>query len=214
MKTIDGVCKELKTLDGVVGAFVLKRSECLGSSLPPQYDSSRLVQVAGTIARVGQISHRAGYDGISTAFHWQRASLMTWPLEDDALLGLIATPTAVREAIELSASIALEDLSSIVSGKPRTIPCGPPASAKQKPPAPDEAKAELDSRLQDIERLLIEELGPAGKHLLERCRNRTPRGGEPASEWLLSLRSAILGDVTDPGARVTIGTSVYWAELG
>lgn len=218
MKTVEGVCKELKTLDGVVGAFVLRQSQCIGSSLPPQYDPGRLAQVADALARVSQISEKAGYAHCATAFHWQRASLLTWPLGDDATLSLLATPNAVREAVNMSASIAIEDLSNIFSNRSSDdsndiAKNAAPAHNASAPPDPVQDSAELNERLREIERLLVEELGPGGRSLLERCRNKTLRGKLSASEWLLRLRSAVLADVAEPGARATISMSYFWTDL-
>jgi hypothetical protein len=214
MKTIEGICKELKALDGVVGAFVLRQSQCVGSSLPLQYDPGRLAQVGATLARVSQMSQKAGYDGCSTAFHWQRASLLTWPLGEDGLLGLLAAPNAVREAVELSATVALEDLTDILASKPAASPRDErAANVAPAAPVPEPDAAKFSERLGEIERLLVQELGPGGKALLERCRTRTPRGSLSATDWLMSLRNTLLSDVGDPGARVTIATSYLWAEF-
>jgi hypothetical protein len=221
MKTVEGVCKELKSLHGVVGAFVLQQDQCLGSSLPPQYDPKRLVQVGAILASINQISQKAGYQRSATAFHWQRASLLTWPLGDNAMLGLLATPNVVRETINMSASIALEDLGRVFeseAGRTRLEPLTPPPPVVPAPPGqvvitPIADEGQLGRRLQSIECLVIEELGPSGKPLFERCLNKTPRGNASASAWLLSFRNAILSDIVDPGARVTIATCHYWAPI-
>jgi hypothetical protein len=217
MKTVEKVCKELKALDGVIGAFVLRQSRCIGSSLPTQYDFGRLGQVADVLSRVSQMSQKAGYERSSMAFHWQRASLMSWPVGDDAVLGLFALPTAVRESVNMSAALAVEDLTSIVrSGFEDDSPKPLPLLKVSAPPGPGKAgpdSAALEERLHEIEQLLVEELGTAGKSLLERCRNKTPRGKASAQDWLLALRSVVLNDVPDPGARATIATSYYWAGL-
>lgn len=214
MKTVESVCRELKSLDGVVGAFVLQQNQCIGSSLPPQYDPNRLAQVGATLARVSQISHKAGYEQSASAFHWQRASLLTWPIGNDGLLGLLAVPTAVRESVNLSAAMALEDLSSIIRDKASADHISIPAKAEiSQSPIVEQENARLVARLGHIEQLLVEELGPSGKALLERSRTKTPRGTASACAWLLALRNTVLTDIADPGARVTIATSLHWAEL-
>jgi hypothetical protein len=73
MKSVEGVCRELRSLDGVVGAFLLRKSRCVASSLPPQYDFNRLSQVADVLARISQMSQKAGYGNCAMTFHWQRA---------------------------------------------------------------------------------------------------------------------------------------------
>ncbi len=214
MKTVESVCRELKSLEGVVGAFVLHQNQCIGSSLPPQYDPNRLAQVGATLARVSQISQKAGYEQSAAAFHWQRASLLTWPIGNDGMLGLLAVPTAVRESVNLSAAIALEDLSSITKDKASAGRISIPAKVEHAPPQVlEQDNAKLNARLRDIEQLLVEELGPSGKSLLERSRTKTPRGTASGSAWLLALRNVVLTDIADPGARVTIATSHHWAEL-
>lgn len=115
MKSVEKVCKDLRTLDGVIGAFVLRQSRCISSSLPTQYDFGRLGQVADVLSRVNQMSQKAGYERSAMAFHWQRASLMSWPVGDDTILGLFATPNAVRETINMSVALAIEDLTQIVN---------------------------------------------------------------------------------------------------
>jgi hypothetical protein len=214
MKTVESVCRELKSLEGVVGAFVLQQNQCIGSSLPPQYDPNRLAQVGATLARVSQISQKAGYEQSAAAFHWQRASLLTWPIGNDGLLGLLAVPTAVRESVNLSAAIAIEDLSSIAKDKAGSGRLSVPAKAgHSQSPVLEQDNALLNARLGDIEQLLVEELGPSGKSLLDRSRTKTPRGTASATAWLLALRNTVLADIADPGARVTIATSLHWAEL-
>ena len=213
MRTIESVCKELGTVDGVIGAFVLRQLDCLFTSLPPAYDTKRLAKVSDALSRLAQVSHKAGYDCIATAFHWQQASLLTWPIGNDALLGLLAAPTAVRENVELNVSLAIEDLSCMLSDRASPIPVNSTTSnATARSPAPQFDEARLSERLGGIERLLVEELGSAGKSLFERCRMRTPRDHASSSKWLLDLRNAVLGEIRDPVARVTIGTSVHWAD--
>ncbi|MGC4067550.1 MAG: hypothetical protein QM784_23475 [Polyangiaceae bacterium] len=217
MKTVEGIRKELKALDGVVGAFVLNQADCLATSLPPQYDTARLVQVGGVLSRINQMSQKAGFDRCATAFHWQRASLLTWPLGEEALLAVLAAPNAVREAVELSASMAVEELSTVVFGKTvrqsiptqtgtsMVVPSLPTASAQQQ-------DSGLTQRLERLEQLLVEELGASGKPLLERAMRKAPRGGAPLGTWLLELRRAVLSEILDPAARVTVAMSVEWAE--
>jgi hypothetical protein len=217
MKTVEGICKELKALDGVVGAFVLNQADCLATSLPPQYDTARLVQVGGVLSRINQMSQKAGFDRCATAFHWQRASLLSWPLGEEALLAVLAAPNAVREAVELSASMAVEELSTLVFGKAvrQSMPTqtGPsmvvPAPSAVSSPQQD---AGLAQRLEHLEQLLVEELGTSGKALLERAMRKAPRGNAPSGTWLLELRRAVLTEILDPAARVTVAMSVEWAE--
>jgi hypothetical protein len=217
MKTVEGICKELKALDGVVGAFVLNQADCLATSLPPQYDTARLVQVGGVLARINQMSQKAGFDRCATAFHWQRASLLTWPLGEEALLAVLAAPNALREAVELSASMAVEELSTVVFGKAPRQSIPSQTTASMVAPAPAAASTSLQEsglaqRLERLEQLLAEELGASGKPLLERALRKAPRGSLPLGAWLLELRRAVLADIPDPTARVTVAMSVEWAD--
>jgi len=210
MKTVDGICKELRALDGVVGAFVLEQSECLATSLPSQYDPARLTQLGTVLNRVGQMAQKAGFDRSATAFHWQRASLLAWPCGDDAILGILAAPTAVREAVELSASMALEELAPILESR-STVEAAVQGPLGGTAPAQEDSR-DLEQRFARIEQLLIEELGASGKALFERCQRRVPRGSLPRGEWLLTLRRTVLAEVPDPSARVTVAMSPDWAE--
>jgi serine/threonine protein kinase len=213
MKNIDGICQELQGLDGVLGAFVMQQAHCLGKSMPPDMGEDQLGQVMTTLERIGQISKKAGFDRSIAGYHWQKASLFTWPFCDDLLLGILSSPNALQEAIELSVSIAIEDLTCAITKKTSLKP--PPSSSS--PPKSVSSNLTFDAalvdRLEAIERLLVEEMGPSGKALLERCRNRNPRGQISSYEWLLRLRNTVLSEITDPGARVTIGTSLHWTEL-
>lgn len=215
MKTVEKVCKELKGLEGVIGAFVLQKSRCIASSLPTQYDFNRLGQVGDTLTRVSQMSQKAGYEKSALMFHWQRASLMSWPVGDETVLGLFATPNAVRETINMSVALAVEDLERIIQAGfeddvPKPLPLVKVSAPPQAQKTPQDQPA-LDERLRDLEQLFVEELGSAGKSLLERCRNKTPRGKASAHEWLITLRSVALGDITDPIARTMIASSHLWA---
>lgn len=209
MKTVEGICKDLRGLDGVLGAFVLSQSECLATSLPPPYDANRLAQLGPILGRVNQMTTKAGFDKSATAFHWQRASLLAWPCGEERVLGILAAPSAVRETVKLSASLALEELSNLfspavaalddASGLPRSLP---------NPAGPSE---DLALRLERIEQLLVEELGASGKALFERCQRKVPRASVPASNWLLNLRRTVLSEIADPSARVTIAMCSDWA---
>jgi predicted regulator of Ras-like GTPase activity (Roadblock/LC7/MglB family) len=214
MKTVEKVCKELKGLDGVIGAFVLQKSRCIASSLPAQYDFNRLGQVADILARVSQMSHKAGYERSSMTFHWQRASLMSWPVGDETVLALFAAPNAVRETINISVALAVEDLEHIVESGYEEDGAKPlPLVKMSAPPLPQRGSPDqplVDERLREIEQLCVEELGNAGKALLDRCRNKTPRGKTSAQEWLMALRTTVLTDIADPAARATIAFSHLW----
>jgi hypothetical protein len=212
MKTVEGICRELKALDGVVGAFVLNQSECLATSLPPQYDTARLIQVGSVLSRINQMSQKAGFERSATAFHWQRASLLSWPLGEEAMLAVLAAPNAVRDAVELSASMALEELTNIVLGKGGPRFPSIPSAANAAPVPSAAADASMAQRLEHIEQLLVEELGSGGKALLERSLRKVPRGTAPLAVWLLDLRRSLLADIPDAGARVTIAMCADWAE--
>jgi hypothetical protein len=216
MKTVEKICKELKSLDGVIGAFVLHKSRCIASSLPAQYDFSRLEQVGTVLSRISQMSQKARFENSALAFHWQRASLLSWPVGDEGTLALLTTPNAAREAVNMSVALAVEDLVRIVSSgveeeAPKPLPL---LNVSTPPVAPKNTSdnAALDACLHELEQLFVEELGSAGKSLLERCRAKTPRKGN-AQEWLLALRTVVLTDIADPGARAAIAMSPYWAEL-
>jgi hypothetical protein len=113
-----------------------------------------------------------------------------------ALRGKVAEPSPPDVARDASATVKTSGVHR-VQGETRNVPPPPPAMMT---PA-------LSARLADIERLLIEEVGPGGKSMLERVLSKTPRSNRPVSEWLLALRNGILATVADPGARVTIITS-------
>lgn len=211
MKTVEGICKELRGLEGVVGAFVLNQTECLATSLPPQYDTNRLSQLGTVLSRVGQMSTKAGFERSATAFHWQRASLLAWPCGDDRVLGILAAPSAVRETVELSASLALEELSTLFG--PHAPLLDEPKLEGPNPLQSAEASADLTDRLARLEQLLVEELGASGKALFERCQRKVPRGALSLADWLLMLRRAVLSEIPDPGARVTVATCADWALL-
>lgn len=214
MKTVESVCKELRALDGVVGAFVLQKLQCVASSLPPQYDANRLSQVGATLSRISQMAQKSGYDRCASAFHWQRASLLSWPIAEDGVLGLLAMPTAVRETINLSATVAVEELANLLAAGTQTQPNGTAAPSNSVEAQAHEPNSDrINALLREIEQLLVEELGLSGKSLLERCRAKTPRGNASATAWLFALRNTIVADIAEPGARVTLATSHLWTQL-
>lgn len=208
MKTVEGICKELRGLDGVVGAFVLSQSECLATSLPPQYDATRLSQLGPILGRVNQMAAKAGFDRSATAFHWQRASLLAWPCGDERVLGILAAPSAVRETVELSASLALEELSTLF--EPSTPAPNDVLVANRSVSNSSAVSEDLTIRLAHIEQLLVEELGASGKALFERCQRKVPRATLSGSDWLFSLRRVVLSEIPDPSARVTVAMCSEW----
>lgn len=278
MKTIEGVCSDLNGVEGAMGAFVWHRGACLASSLPKTYDTSRLTQLGSGLARLGQLSHKAGYERSSSAFHWQRASLFTWPLGEAGLLAVLALPSAARGMLELSAAMAVEDLLPLLdysadlgsnqlpasvqlaASSPvhvatqqaewsargatppsATLPVAPVQSASVitptafTPPRPgdklrgDNPRSESQkiaepapaaeppletseqiARLEEIESLIVEELGPTGRALFQRAKRRAVRPGVPEATWLADLRTLVLSELTDRGVWATVATSVLW----
>jgi hypothetical protein len=66
------------------------------------------------------------------------------------------------------------------------------------------------SKLEQIEQLMVEEMGPNGRICLRRHAERIIQPGVPNIRWLPILREAVLADINDPGAWATIATSVLW----
>jgi hypothetical protein len=119
----------------------------------------------------------------------------------------------------MSVEVALEDLSTVPETEV-SEDVGAPTSGREAnaiaAPAVGKSASDLpmlEERLRAIERLLVEELGPSGKTLLERCRGKTPKGKGTTSDWLLALRQTVVGEVAEPGARVAVGTSYLWTGL-
>lgn len=115
MKGAFVLCEELRSLDGVLGAFVLERSECIASSMPAEFDEPKICEMGRVLLRAQQIASTGGYDGATLVFHWQEGSLLTWPTRDGTTLGLLATPQAPREVLEQRASSVLEQLVQLAS---------------------------------------------------------------------------------------------------
>jgi hypothetical protein len=120
MKGAFVLCEELRALDGVLGAFVLENSECIASSMPEDFDETKICEMGRVLRRAQQIASTGGYDGASLVFHWQEGSLLTWPTRDGTILGLLANPKALRETLEQRASSVLEQLVQLASH--RTFP--------------------------------------------------------------------------------------------
>jgi hypothetical protein len=113
MKGAFVVCEELRSLDGVLGAFVLEHERCVASSCSPEFDATRFEKLGTTLARARQVIGSHGYDGASLVLHWERGSLMVWPARDGSMLGLLAAPDVGRETLEERASVALSELASV-----------------------------------------------------------------------------------------------------
>ena len=214
MKTIQDICNELKGLEGSVGAFVWNNGGCLGSSLPKAYDAARLTQTAAELSRLTQLAQKASYNHCACVFHWQRATLFSWALQESGGLAILALPTAPRGVLELSASMAVEDLlpllaqasqiaAAAVAGAlapgPSTATAANTATAAAEPP-----------KLRELEDLVVWELGPTGRVLFSRARQKAYQAGLPESSWLHNLRAAVLADLGDPSAWASIATSVMW----
>ncbi|MFC1642086.1 hypothetical protein ACFL5O_05275 [Myxococcota bacterium] len=216
-KTVETVCADLKGLAGTVGAFVWHRGTCIASSLPKSYDTARLSQIGGELLRTVQLADKAGYRDSRTAFHWKRASLFSWPIGDAGVLGVLVLPTAIRGMLELSAALAAEDLAPLLQQPPEP-PRGLAVSRTQEvqqqlssaPPVVADTTAS-NAQLEQLEELLIEEIGPTGRALLRRAKRQVAHSGIPESSWLRELRTAVLAGLTDPGAWATVATSPLWA---
>jgi hypothetical protein len=115
MKGAFVLCEELRSLDGVLGAFILESNECVASSLPVEFNEMRLNEVGKVLCRAQQVVGSGGFDGAALAFHWEKGSLLTWPARDGTVLGLLATPDAVRETLERRAAVVLEQLTQLSS---------------------------------------------------------------------------------------------------
>lgn len=256
MNSIQGVCDEMKGLEGTVGAFVWQGGRCLGSSLPKAYDATRLNQMGSGLSRLGQLTEKAGYDRSACVFHWPRATLFSWVLPNAGVLAIVALPKVARGELELSAAIAMEELGILIEregnstdGATSTAPAAatslpekpptnaasatPPASASPGPSSANTAAASLANasvansstaaaepvfvedkaaayRLEQIELLLITEVGPTGRALFQRLRRQACQPGASEGTWLPRLRSLLLGELKDPCARAVIAASVLF----
>lgn len=223
MKNVQDICNELKGLDGSVGAFVWNDGACLGSSLPKAYDTARLTQTATDLSRLTQLAQKANYNRCACVFHWQRATLFSWALNESGGLAVLALPTAPRGMLELSASIAVEDLLLLLT---QAVPLASAAQVAAVAPEPSAVgvaspvapaiqanvanAAEDHPKLRDLEELVVGELGPTGRVLFLRARQKAYRAGQPESAWLPRLRAAVLADLGDPSAWASVATSVIW----
>lgn len=228
MKTIQDICDELKGLDGSVGAFVWNNGACLGSSLPKAYDAARLTQTGTELSRLSQLAQKASYNRCACVFHWQRATLFSWALGETGGLAVLALPTAPRGVLELSVSIATEDLlpllarstqsltpalvAAVVVPEP-SVPAGVASAPSISIPSAGSA-AEDSPKLRELEELVVWELGPTGRVLFLRARQKAYRPGLPDSSWLPKLRAAVLADVGDPSAWASVAASVMWLPSG
>ena len=226
MKSIQDICDDLKGLDGSVGAFVWNDGNCLGSSLPKAYDAARLTQTGSELSRLSQLAQKASYNQCACVFHWQRATLFTWALNDNGVLALLALPTAPRGVLELSVSIAIEELSPLLHRAPGSAEPPPAALPEQRAStvitsspatvtsAANAANAtsttEESAKLRELEELVIWELGPTGRVLFLRARQKAYRAGLSESAWLPALRTAVLADLGDPSAWASVAASVMW----
>jgi len=216
MKSVQDICDELKGLDGSVGAFVWNNGSCLGSSLPKAYDAARLTQTGAELSRLTQLAQKASYNRCACVFHWQRATLFSWALNDTSGLAVLALPTAPRGVLELSASIAVEDLlpllgQAVQSPEPAVIAV--PAAPESTPQASSTSAVSVGDdhpKLRELEDLVVWELGPTGRVVFSRARQKTYRAGLPESSWLPKLRAAVLADLGDPSAWASIAASVIW----
>jgi hypothetical protein len=109
------LCEELRALDGVLGAFVLESNECVASSISPEIDATQIDELTKVLARAQQVVKIGGYDGAALAFHWEKGSLLTWVYETSHLLGLFATPNAIREILEDHAANVLKELAELAT---------------------------------------------------------------------------------------------------
>ena len=232
MKSIQDICDDLKGLDGSVGAFVWNDGNCLGSSLPKAYDAARLMQTGSELSRLSQLAQKASYNHCACVFHWQRATLFTWALNDNGVLALLALPAAPRGVLELNVSIAIEELlpmlrrapasakpppalapeqrtSAVVAPGPATV-ASATSTANAASTANATTAAEESSKLREIEELVIWELGPTGRVLFLRARQKAYRAGLSESTWLPALRTAVLADLGDPSAWASVAASVMW----
>jgi hypothetical protein len=128
----------------------------------------------------------------------------------------MATPTAARGVLELSATIAAEDLASILGRPSARAEAAAVAPAVGPPPAPVRAPAvaadtlEHNLKLLQLESLLVAEVGPTGRALFQRAKRQACQNGAPESTWLPKLRTLVLGELKDPGAWATVAASVVW----
>ena len=223
MKSIQDICDDLKGLDGSVGAFVWNDGNCLGSSLPKAYDAARLTQTGSELSRLSQLAQKASYNQCTCVFHWQRATLFTWALNDNGVLALLALPTAPRGVLELSVSIAVEELLPLLrratgSAKPPPALAPEPRASTVITPGPANVTSatsatsttEESAKLRELEELVIWELGPTGRVLFLRARQKAYRVGLSESAWLPALRTAVLADLGDPSAWASVAASVMW----
>jgi len=229
MKSIQDICDDLKGLDGSVGAFVWNDGNCLGSSLPKAYDAARLTQTGSELSRLSQLAQKASYEQCACVFHWQRATLFTWALNDNGVLALLALPTAPRGVLELNVSIAVEELLPLLgkataSAKPppaliaeqrasaviTSAPANVTSAANATSAASATSTTEETAKLRELEELVIWELGPTGRVLFLRARQKAYRAGLSESTWLPALRTAVLADLGDPSAWASVAASVMW----
>ncbi|MGC4065651.1 MAG: hypothetical protein QM784_13590 [Polyangiaceae bacterium] len=110
MKLVSNLCQRLGAIPGVLGAFVVQRGRCLASSLPSKYGPDLLGRIGATLGRMQQVMHASGYEGGSTAFHWEGASLLAWTASEGTLLCLVASPEVKRNLVETHASDVLTEL--------------------------------------------------------------------------------------------------------
>ncbi len=200
MTGAEAVCTEIKNVDGILGAFVWHRSQCVASSLPKTYDTARLGQAGSGLWRTMLLARTAGYGGSPAAFHWQRVSLYGWAIGDEGLLGVVAHPKVPRSVLDLTATTSAAALLQVLHP---TAADGPaPESAPGAPAAP--------VRLANLERALMGELGPPGRELLDRSVRRAWQPGVPESIWLPRLRAVVLAEVDDVAARDRLAESPWW----
>lgn len=220
--TLQEKVKDLESITGCLGGFVLRGGRSVYSGLPAVYDRDRLDRVAAHVKKLAAMAEKSGYPNADFVLRFGKATLLLQSLGDGAHLALACEPTANLATVEVFAGVAADDIREALATYQEeeeeeeilTISVPPPE------PTPDPrvvlenarklALATYADRLSRAKTLLIAEVGPIGEIIFGNALDAWVTSG--AVDWTRAsvLRDSLAHEIDNPKARASFASNPVW----
>ena len=208
---------DLKSIPGVIGAFVYHPSEGVRSNnLPPLFKNERISEMAKGLMKITAAGRHNFHDLSEIFLCYEESSILCRQLTGSNFLVVVCDPEINFNVVNMSLNLAMEEVNSRIAAQElkstpiaKTAPAAPPVVAPAAPPQPVVAAAvpatatpspagNISHELEVMAQNLSKFLGPMARIIFDDTVDLWSQGRTPSKSDLPALLDSLCQEIGDP----------------